>query len=385
LSVPAGLKTVDSIKDGGKYLCHYPVLKFHIFPICSTLCKGDELSSLTAIFGNSEEKTQDSDKLMDLYWNRAELKKEFAGMRKEQYRLKDQVKDHEGRTARLQQRLDHLEGLLVDPDWAHNVVVYYQLRGLGDRLKRKLARFAEQLKQQREEKKHRKILADWSGRNEVDARDVEANILEKRDQIQQLEDQLQLEQHRLTSMSAWVRFFRGRSVMKLIDVLANRVEVAVGEEKSLRTTLAEIEERKPPDNQGLDVMAKRSINLMIVAFAQQLYIHFEDAGIARQIKESTEKSVGAINYGNQCECTELLETIQRAVSGLEDSADFAKVLKKRAKLLGEKSKYPSRDNAVPLAGTVSTLYRIERNGVVSESEANVAGENYWGISQIYSR
>ena len=91
------------------------------------------MSSLTAIFGNSEEKTQDSDKLMDLYWNRAELKKEFADMRKEQYRLRDLVKEQEGRTARIQQQLDHLEGLLVDPDWAHNVVVYYQLRGLGRR------------------------------------------------------------------------------------------------------------------------------------------------------------------------------------------------------------------------------------------------------------
>ena len=88
------------------------------------------MSSLTAIFGNSEEKSQDSDKLMDLYWNRAELKKEVAEMRKEQYRLNDRIKDQEGATARLQQKLDHLEGLLTDPEWAHNVVVYYRFRGL---------------------------------------------------------------------------------------------------------------------------------------------------------------------------------------------------------------------------------------------------------------
>jgi len=36
---------------------------------------------LTVIFGGSEEKEQDSDKLMDLHWNHAELIKEFAGMR----------------------------------------------------------------------------------------------------------------------------------------------------------------------------------------------------------------------------------------------------------------------------------------------------------------
>ena len=68
-----------------------------------------------------------------------------------------------------------------------------------------------------------------------------------------------------------------------------------------------IRERTPPDNQGLDISAKRSINLMIVAFAQQLYIHFYDAGIAHQIKEATDKSVGAIKYGTRQECAELLE------------------------------------------------------------------------------
>jgi len=42
------------------------------------------VTSLTAIFGNSEEKPQeDSEKLLQLYWNRAELKKEFADLRNE--------------------------------------------------------------------------------------------------------------------------------------------------------------------------------------------------------------------------------------------------------------------------------------------------------------
>ena len=45
------------------------------------------MSNLTAIFGSSEEKEQGGEKLLNLYWNRAELKKEFAEMRKEQYRL----------------------------------------------------------------------------------------------------------------------------------------------------------------------------------------------------------------------------------------------------------------------------------------------------------
>ena len=89
------------------------------------------MSSLTAIFGSTDEKSQDSEKLLNLYWNRAELKKEFADMRKLRFKLEDRIKHQEGATARLQQKLDYLEDLLLDPEWASNVVVFYQFRGFG--------------------------------------------------------------------------------------------------------------------------------------------------------------------------------------------------------------------------------------------------------------
>ena len=72
------------------------------------------MSSLTAIFGSNSQETdsQESEKLLQLYWNRAELKKEFASMRDEQFKLQDQLKQAEGATARVQQQLDRLEDLL---------------------------------------------------------------------------------------------------------------------------------------------------------------------------------------------------------------------------------------------------------------------------------
>ncbi len=343
------------------------------------------MSSLTAIFGNSEEKAEDSDKLMELYWNRAELKKEFAGMRKEQYRLQDRIKQQEGSTARVQQKLNHLEELLIDPEWAHNVVVHYQLRGLGLRCERKLARFAEQLKQQREQKEHNSVLVDWNEQRKEESGGIKEQALERRDLIQQLEDQLQSEQRRLTSMSGFSRLFRGRSVMKLIDSLASKLEVAVQEEQSLHDSLEEIVNRNPPDHQGLDIPAKRSINLMILAFAQQLYIHFEEDGIASQIKESTEKSVGAINYGTAYECDQLLKRLYQSIERLEEATEYADVLKRRAVMLGDKAKFSGSKDVVPASATISTVFRIDPNGLIRESEVNIAGENYWGISKIFSR
>ena len=343
------------------------------------------MSSLTAIFGNSGEKTEDSDKLMDLYWNRAELKKAFADMRKEKYRLKERIKEQEGQTARIQQRLDHLESLLVDRHWAHNVVVYYQLRGLGRSAERKLARFAEQLKQQREQKSHDSLLVNWNEERKQEARAVEGQVHETRVRIQQLEGELQSEQRRLTSMNRLVRLFRGRSAMRAIDAQAAELEQAVLEEQALHDEIEEIMNRRPPDHQGLDISAKRSINLMILAFAQQLYIQLDEAGVATHAKQATEKSVGAINYGTAHECAELLTRISNSVSELENGSEDTGMLRKRVMLLGERARFQGNDEAVPVASTVSTLFSLDAAGGVRESEVNIAGENYWGISRIFSR
>lgn len=343
------------------------------------------LSSLTAIFGSSEEKNHDSDKLMDLYWNRAELKKEFAGMRKEKYRLLDRIKQQEGATARLQQKLDHLESLLVDPEWAHNVVVYYQLRGIGHRCERKLARFAEQLKLQREQKSHDTVLVGWNDRRKQEARDIASGKLEICDRLRQLEDELHAEQQRLTCMNAFVRLFRGRSSMKHIDAMANDIEVTLQKQQELDARLQEVENREPPEHQGLDIAAKRSINLMIIAFAQQLYLHFADDDIAALIKEATEKSVGAINYGTAFDCEQFLAKIRKSVGKMESATDFANSLQKRARLISESAKFNSDADAVPLAGSVGVLYDIDKRGSVQQSKLDITGTNYWAISKSFSR
>ncbi len=343
------------------------------------------MSSLTAIFGNSGEKTEDSDKLMELYWNRAELKKEFAGMRKEQYRLQDRIKQQEGKVARIQQQLDHLEGLLVDPEWAPNVVVFYQLRGLGEKTERKLARFAEQLKQKREQKKHDSLLEDWNQERKHEASAIESDILQNKDLVQQLENRLQSEQRRLTSMNGFVRLFRGRSAMKLIDSLAEQLEVAVQEDQRLHDSLEALLNAEPPDHQGLDIAAKRSINLMILSFAQQLYIQFDRDGIASLVKESTEKSAGAIKYGTPYECQQILDRIDTSAERLDKATEFADMLKKRAIMLGERAKFPGHDSAIPVPASVASLIRIDHQGLVRESEINIAGENYWDIASAFSR
>src|SRR5210317_479291 len=87
------------------------------------LCKEMRVAGLTDIFKTEQEADEGPDKLVGLFRNRVELKKEFAALRNEKYQLQDRVKEHRGSIERVEQRLEHLEALLLDPEWVHNVVV----------------------------------------------------------------------------------------------------------------------------------------------------------------------------------------------------------------------------------------------------------------------
>ncbi len=342
------------------------------------------MASLTAIFGNSEEKEPDSDKLQDLYWNRAELKKQFAALRDEKYALADRVKHHEGATARVQQKLDHLESLLLDPEWVHNVVTFFQLRRLSMSCAGKIARFAEQLKQQREQKQQSAALVSWNEERKRKAADIQSRIGETRMQVQTLEDRMLAERQRLASMNGLLRFFRKRSLTRALDQVTAEIDAAQAQETELLSELDSIQKLQPPDQPGLDIGAKRSINFMIIAYAQQLFLHFVDDELASLSKEASEKSVGAINYGGKENCDFLLGRIAKRVAAMEQLGDLPDVLKRRAQLIAENAAFRSDDDAIPIPATVATAFIFDANGSVAKRDANLVGDNYWELSKVLS-
>ena len=343
------------------------------------------MASRQPIFGIANEPDDDNDKLVELFRNRAELKKEFAALDKEKYRLQQLIKEQRGATARITQRLEHLESLLVDPDWVHTVVVFYQLRSLNRRCESKLARFAEQLKQQRENRVRETQLQGWRARRDAEQAEIEKQLGEHREAIRLLEDRIRAEQHRVESMKGLSRILKGRAASSELDELGQRLDVAGTEEQALLAKLESIEQQEHPDTPGLSIAEKRSINFMIIAYAQHLYLQFSDRNLVALVKESAEKSVGAINYGNKDDCDRLLARVMAQVESMEKASDCVDVLKRRAELIAEHAVFQEDDDAVPVGGTVATVFAINANGVVTKSDANLVGENYWGMANVLGR
>jgi len=343
------------------------------------------LTTRTAIFGRQGADEPDSDKLRELYWKRAELKKEFAEARKKQMQLEERIREQAGDNARISQKLEHLERLLVDPEWVHSVVVFYQLRGLYNLCRGKLESFAEELKQQRERRLQSKVFDAWREQQEREVVALERSIGELRMKIQMLEDSVHAQQQRVRNSNGLKRMLRRRSVNSEIEEIEARLAAAVEEEGALLAAREKLRNREPPAQQGLDLPTKRSINFMIIAFAQHLYLHFSADQMTGMAKEANDKSVGALNYGSKDDCERLLERIRQLTDNFENGANFPEVLKKRAALIAENAVFQKDEDAVPSPGTVSTVFAIDRNGVVSSRDANLLGENYWNLSGALTR
>ena len=187
---------------------------------------------MTTIFKNDATDPHDADKLVDLFRNRAELKKEFAALRNEKYQLQDRIKHHQGATARVQQQLQHLENLLLDPEWVHNVVSFYQLRSLAMHCNKQLLRFAEELKQQREKRVHGLALKAWNQQRTKAAEQVQSRIGERRVALQVSEDRLLSAQQALTDMGGVKKLFQGRSAAAEIEQIESDIVLAHSRRRS---------------------------------------------------------------------------------------------------------------------------------------------------------
>ncbi len=343
------------------------------------------MTGRTAIFGNVPDEMQESQKLKDLYWNRAELKKDFSRLRSENYRLQDRIKEQAGEKARVEQQLAHLEGLLYDPERVNSVVVTYQLRGLYDRCRRKLERFAEKLKQQRERRAHDKVVEAWREQRAGKIAALGRAAGEALAQIEALEDRRRAEIERLESLSGFSRLFRRRTVNAAIADIEGHLAEHGARYAALQEELGRVRDAAPPDQQGLDIPAKRLINFMIIAFAQQLYLHFNNDRMVDMAKEANDKSTGAVSYGSKADCDRLLRRIRELDDDFDDFSDIADVLKQRAILISDGALYQSDDDAAPVPDTVATVFDIEENGAIRRSDANLLGENYWNLSAVLAR
>ena len=120
------------------------------------------IDKLTFLKGGAEgsSASADEERLMQLFQNRAGLKKAYADLKDEFHLLRDRLKQQEGATIRIQEQMDALGDLLGDPKTGFGALVFFQLRALWKACHQQLSTFSTDLTRQQEAREVAKHKAD---------------------------------------------------------------------------------------------------------------------------------------------------------------------------------------------------------------------------------
>src|SRR5262245_28323786 len=132
-------------------------------------------------FLSRKKQPQDDERLVQLFKNRAGLKKAHQALEDEVYALKERVKQQAASTTRVQEQLEGIEALLGNPDAGYAALVYYQLRGLWRACNAQLATFASELERQQEDRERRKQTFEFNQGLNARVAEVEKRLSEAED------------------------------------------------------------------------------------------------------------------------------------------------------------------------------------------------------------
>jgi len=313
----------------------------------------DRFNSLRQRLGASRQ--AEDERLLQLYWNRAELKKELTRMQAEREQLLERIQQAEGATAKLREQMDQLEQHLGSPDAAMHALVYFQLRNLWTTCATKVARFSQQLQRQQEERERRRQLIEFDQARRRELSEFDRILGEAKASADGLETQLKSLERRLADMNGLWNYVRRRRLTEEVDVLRSQWDIAATRVTDLSDDRADLEGREPPEFPGISVDGRRSVNTAVIAFAQQLAANLSSGGVAMLAKETTTKRVLDVRYGSREDCTKLMALLRDASGMISDRTDDLSGLKQATDTLRAAAAYRSDADTVPLTDSIGTL------------------------------
>lgn len=330
--------------------------------------------------------SSDEERLLKLFWNRAELKRGFAKLRREGETLKEKLQQQEGAVLRAQQQLEQLEGMLADPLQAANASVFYQLRGVWANCRRKLTRFAKDLaahqsgcehkvEQGKFENALRAALHVCDGHIEKAAR-REAAI---REDVRQLRE-------RHERLRGFWNYFKRRTLLIEGESLEGALQTARAHTERYRVAKAGKQGTVCPDFGGLSVEGRRRINLALIAIAQELFLHFGQRNINKLAREASVRQITDANYGDINTCRDLNAHIERCIRNLPVGDDLITKVRQRTRHLERQASYRRGADTVPVAGSFAEIQVEFDESATSHGNKsipiNVLVEEYWDIYSV---
>lgn len=328
----------------------------------------------------------DEERLLKLFWNRAELKKELASLRAEGDRLKKLLKDQESTIFRTQQRLEQLEGLLADPYQAANASVFYQLRGVWHSCRKKMLRMANDLVDHQKTREKQRSMDMYESKHQAALDIIMGHIDRTEAEIGQLKQEIRSLRERHNKLRGFWNYFRRRSLISQAEPYKVELERAEAKLERYHNARQEKEAEAKPEWGQLSIAGKRNINLALIVIAQELFLHFKEHEISVLAREASVRQVHEANYGSIDECREMNAYIEARLQNMPAGEELVSTLQKRTKILGKNATYRSETDTVPVASACAEI-PLGIDGELAHGSkkflpVNVLAEEYWDIYKV---
>jgi chromosome segregation ATPase len=341
----------------------------------------DDLRRLTQRLAGRRPSAED-ERLVALFRNRAELKKELSTLDDDRHRLLDRLKLQEGATMRVEEQIAALEAHLGRPEEGRKSLVYFQLKALWRMASQRLEKFAGELAQQQKDRERKQQLAEFDRNKRARLADVDRELVEARVLADQLQAEQKLAQQRLATMGGFWNYFRRRRLEEAIAARAVRVEAALTVVTDLGDSRHAIEADAPPMSESLSTEGQRAVNLAVIACAEWLYERLAPDGLADLARQTTLRRVYESSYGGPEQCEALLAMVARAIAELDKQAVDLADVKARTDRLRRTATYRSDGDTIPTRESVHGQDAPRHPGAPA---ANLLLDEYFDIYRVLLR
>ncbi len=317
----------------------------------------------------------EEERLMQLFQNRAGLKKAYADLKDEVHLLHDRLKQQEGATIRVQEQLDRLSALLAEPGGGFGALAFYQLRGLWNACHRQLCAFAADLSRTQEARETARYDAECDADRGARLAAVDDRLRLAMAKAELEQRHLAAAQHELRRLTAVWHYFERRRRDKSLAGMRQGVlsaEAAVAELHAERGAIGADSRGEFP---GISLTARRNINLALISHAELLCEQVDAFGLTMRAKESIARRVYEVSFGNRAECEDCMQRVQRAQVDVAAQKQIMPRLKAKMERIRASCEYRNAADTVPTADSLAT------GSVVW----NVLADDYWDLYTVLLR
>ena len=326
------------------------------------------------IGGAPAPRLEEDGRVLNLFRNRAELKKAYGDLQGEIHQLKDRVKQQEGATARVQEMLERLEGRLSEPLSGQQALVFYQLRDLWKTGSELIQSLIGELSAQQEDRERRLFLSDFNRRQFEQRQSVEHALNSAQIVAADVRAKLSELQKARARADRWWHYFRRR---ELDRKLAAMQAESLGANQSLaeaRQAFDSVANLEAPEFPGLSVESRRAINLAAIAYAEVLALRLVRTPLLQMASEATRRREPADTYGDVATCTALMAQIARAKLALAGRGSASPDVKQRSERLRGCARFRTAHDVVPTEDSVQAP--------AEAAAPPVLADDYWDLRRL---